>query len=83
MASKIGKETIEGVADEGLREPLLQLHATSIDELRNRVVHKYAYRPTAEEAEAVRNEAAKILYGLTARLRLRGDANWYISQPGW
>ncbi len=76
------KEAIEGVADEGLRGLLLQLHIASINKLRNRVVHKYAYRPTAEEAEAAHNEAAGILHGLTWRLRLRGDANWYISQPG-
>lgn len=79
---EITKEAIEKVADDRLRELLLQLYSSSVNKLRNRVVHKHAYRPTATEATEAREEAGEILHRLTARLQLEGDANWYINQAG-
>jgi len=76
------REAIKGVSDPGLRELLLRLDATKVNELRNRVVHKDAYRPTREEAKSLHEEAEHILDGLTSRLRLRGDGPWYASRAG-
>lgn len=79
---KVTKEAIDRVSDNQLRGLMLRLHSTGVNKLRNQVVHKHAYRPTAAEAEEAHEEAREILHGLTARLQLGGDVNWYINQAG-
>jgi hypothetical protein len=78
----VPQEAIEGIPDPGLRDLLLRLDATDVNKLRNRVVHKDAYRPTREEAKSLHEEAEHILHGLTSRLRLQGDGPWYASRAG-
>jgi len=63
-------QSIETVPDDCLRSLLLRLKAADVNMLRNRVVHKDAYRPRLDEAKRAHNEALEILGGLTARLRL-------------
>jgi len=75
----VAEQDIDAVSDRPLRELLRGLSGSKIDELRNRVVHKDAYRPTREEAESAHDQARKVLHGLTNQLRLRGDAEWYIN----
>lgn len=76
----VTREAVAAVRDERLRDLLLGLHDTTIDELRNRVVHKEAYRPTRDQASAACQEASRVLFGLTSVLRLRGDADYYINR---
>lgn len=70
---------VDAVAEERLRRLLLGLHDTKINELRNRIAHKDAYRPTRDETWAAYEEASRILFGLTGELRLTGDAGYYIN----
>ena len=75
----VPRESIEAVPDDHLKALLLRLQDSDANKLRNKVVHKDAYRPKLEEAKRVHDEAREILNGLTASLGLGYDAYWYIS----
>jgi len=72
---------IEGLGDAKLVPLLRALKATTINRLRNRVVHKHAYRPTREEVAAALDEARSILFPLTSHLDLHDEINWYMRRP--
>jgi hypothetical protein len=72
---------IESVSDAKLIPLLKSLKATTIHTLRNRVVHKQAYRPTREEVEAAIDEARSILFPLTSHLQIHDEINWYMKIP--
>jgi len=76
---KPAKALVESVKDGALRDRLLALYDARIASLRNRVVHKDAFRPTREQAEQALLEAREVLHPLTNKLRLSGDAEWYIN----
>jgi hypothetical protein len=59
---------IESLGDVKLVRLLKALKSTNIHVLRNRIVHKQAYRPTREEVEAALEETRAILFSLTAHL---------------
>lgn len=69
---------IDVVSDTALVPFLKALKATSINTLRNHVVHKRGYRPTRTEVEAALAETRSILFPLTARLKLYDDINYYM-----
>lgn len=69
---------LEVLGDEQLVALLKALKSTNINTLRNQVVHKQAYRPTREEAEAALEEARQLLFPLTYRLGLWDHINWYM-----
>lgn len=72
---------IENITDKKLKPLLIKLKNSKIHELRNKVVHKYAYRPTLEEVEKTINETREIVLGLSARLDAKyDDINWYLSR---
>lgn len=59
--------------------PLLKaLKRTTINKLRNQIVHKRAYRPTREQVEEALEETRSILFPLTTRLELYDEINWYM-----
>ena len=66
-------------ADKDWIELLKDLNRTKIHELRNRIAHKQAYRPTREEAKGCLVETKSILFRLTGRLNLHDDLNLYIA----
>lgn len=70
--------SIEGLSDRELIPLLKAVKATTIHTLRNRVVHKRAYRPSREEVEESLKEARSVLLPLTYRLDLHDDINWYM-----
>jgi hypothetical protein len=70
---------IENLGDAKLVPLLMALKATNIHTLRNRIVHKRAYRPTRQETEAALHETRNILFPLTDRLQLYDDINWYMT----
>jgi hypothetical protein len=70
---------IQGLGDAKLVPLLMALKATEINTLRNRVVHKHAYRPTREEAQSALDETRSILFPLTSHLQLYDDINWYMN----
>lgn len=69
---------IESLADAKLVSLLKALKEAKIHTLRNRVVHKGAYRPTREQVDAALDEARSILFPLTQRLQLYDEINWYM-----
>lgn len=69
---------LEALDDEHLVALLKAVKSTTINTLRNRVVHKQAYRSTREEAEAALEETRSLLFPLTSRLGLYEDINWYM-----
>ena len=70
---------IEFLPDKGIAALLIHIKQTRINELRNDVVHKRAYRPKRVEAEDAVAEARAVLFPLTFRLNLHDDLNWYFS----
>lgn len=72
---------IDDMNDRRLRTLLLKLLHADPNVLRNRVVHKDAYRPTEAETRRVHREAREILFGLTGRLQCRFDFESYINLP--
>ena len=71
---------IEAMRDQKLISLLNALKATTIHTVRNRVVHKQAYRPTRDEAIEGLAESRAILFGLTGSLKIYDDVNWYASK---
>ena len=63
--------------DAELARHLLRVRSTPIVALRNKVVHKEGYRPSASKAEACIEEARQTLPPLARRLDLRDDVNHY------
>ncbi|HEX4953330.1 MAG TPA: hypothetical protein VF017_08045 [Thermoanaerobaculia bacterium] len=70
------------LADAELGTLLTRLKASKIHELRNKVVHKQAYRPTRGEAEAALEETKATLFGLTSILQLVDDPPSYFQECG-
>ena len=68
---------IEKLADAKLVSLLKALKGTSIHTLRNKIVHKRAFRPTRDEVDAALEETRSILMPLTSRLRLNDEVNLY------
>jgi hypothetical protein len=79
-AWSVPQKDIHAVPDEGLKGLLLRLQDVTANELRNDVVHKDAKRPTRNEAVRAHDEAREILHGLTVRLGLGYDVNWYMAK---
>ena len=69
---------LEALDDKQLVALLKAIKSTTINTLRNRVVHKHAYRPTREEAEAALDETRSVLFPLIRRFGLYDDVNWYM-----
>jgi hypothetical protein len=75
----VPRPDIEAVANDRLRPLLLGMLDANINSLRNKVVHKDAYRPTRDESWSAYEDACRVLFGLTAALRIRGSAEFYIN----
>lgn len=73
---------ISRVGDVNLARVLKALKATTINKLRNAVVHKTARRPSFDEVEAALQETQFILLRLNSHLQLHDDLNWYTSRQG-
>ncbi len=71
-------EAIEGLSDQRLVPLLLATKKVGVHTLRNRVVHKQAYRPTREEVRTALEEAKSVLLPLTSHLQLQDDINFYL-----
>ena len=69
---------VDAFSDSSVRAVLLQLQGLRIGELRNRVVHKDAYRPRRWEVEECSDEI-RILYRAKGRLAVRTLDEWRIA----
>ncbi|MSO19043.1 MAG: hypothetical protein EXQ56_01035 [Acidobacteria bacterium] len=72
-------EELEAHPDKQLVALLKSVKEIKINNLRNQVVHKHAYRPTRYEAEAALEESRSVLFPLGHRLHLHDEINWYVS----
>ena len=59
-----------------MRDVLLRLQDLTIGELRNKVVHKDAYRPRRSEVENCRTEEIELLYDVKHSLDIRTFEEW-------
>jgi len=64
---------INGERNEKLRSLLMKLKYSEVPRLRNKVVHKQAYRPTLPEVETAMEETRKIIFGLSSCLDVQVD----------
>jgi hypothetical protein len=72
------EEEIKRIPDSTLADLLIELKNCQVDKLRNKVVHKEAYRPNREEVETTRKEVHKLLMNLSCHLDvLKEDINFY------
>ena len=70
---------IADLPDSRLSQLLQMLKQSNINELRNQVIHKNAYRPSLDEVEAAIEETRGILFPLARYLSIDyDDINWYI-----
>lgn len=72
------KGELQNVGNQPLSALLTELRSCRIHELRNRVAHKMAYRPTLGEVNAALEEARRILFPLARILEVRRDISWYV-----
>jgi len=77
----VTRAEIDQMNDWRLKALLVKLLRADVNTLRNRVIHKDAYRPKEAEAKRVYREAREVLFGLTGRLQLGFDFEWYVNQP--
>jgi hypothetical protein len=76
---RVSKKDIGSISNRRLKVLLEGFLTTDINELRNKVIHKTAYRPTGDETRAHVKEAEKLIYASTSRLKLGGTMEWYIN----
>jgi hypothetical protein len=77
FASKPPKdEEISEYQDQQTRTLLLQLKRLTINEARNGVAHKYAYRPTRQDVEKHLDEVRSVVFGLQAALKLKHQESY-------
>ncbi len=76
---EIPESDIDKLGDPELVLILKKLNASTIHKKRNNVIHKDAYRPSKDEAEAALAETKSILMPLTFILDIQENINWYQS----
>lgn len=76
---KVSDEQLLGVPNDELRALLRRLRHLQIHELRNRIVHKAAYRPTASEARGMATEAYEVVFALHGIHGL-GSVNYHLNE---
>ncbi len=63
----------ESIGDDELKKILIRIESRKIDVLRNKVVHKMAYRPSTEETEVAINETRADIFGIDRLLGVKSD----------
>jgi len=79
IAKGPSEQAIEALDDPELVRLLKAVQTTEIGNLRNAVVHKQGYRPSAAEALACLRETRDTLFPLTQLLDLHDDVMWYVT----
>ena len=72
----VANARIAAFPDPQVRDVLLRLQDLTIGELRNKVVHKDAYRPRRSEVENCRTEEIELLYDVKHSLDIRTFEEW-------
>lgn len=66
-------ESISAYNDQELAALLQSVKDNKVGELRNKVVHQHAYRPTLAEVDAALKETRRIIFPLSRLLKVKGD----------
>ena len=75
-------ESIQRISDIDLSKLLQELKDSKVYELRNKVVHQAAYRPTLDEVDSAIKETGDILFLLAHHLKIDSDdINHYLIKP--
>ncbi len=74
----VKRADIESLGNTKLVPLLVALKDTNINTLRNRIVHKQAYRPTGDEAKLALKETENILFSLQGCFQLHDDIYCYM-----
>jgi hypothetical protein len=72
-------DDIAGIKDAKLADYLQKLKDVDVNELRNQIVHKDAYRPSREISEEKHKEARSLLFWLKVRFNINDDLVWYVA----
>jgi hypothetical protein len=73
------EDELQNAGNQRLSAVLTELRSCRVHELRNRVAHKMAYRPTLDEVNAALGETRRILFPLAYILGVRcDDINCYV-----
>jgi hypothetical protein len=78
LGQRPAKARVDALPDSSVRVVLLQLQELRIGDLRNRVVHKDAYRPHRWEVEECSDEIG-VLYRAKGRLAVRTFDEWRVA----
>jgi hypothetical protein len=78
LGQRPAKARVDALPDSSVRVVLLQLQDLRIGDLRNRVVHKDAYRPHRWEVEECSDEIG-VLYRAKGRLAVRTFDEWRVA----
>jgi hypothetical protein len=73
LAQEPSNDLIESVINSDLKDLLKKLKSINVPNLRNKVVHKVAYRPTIKEVETSLSETREIIFGLKHQLGIKGE----------
>jgi hypothetical protein len=73
------KARVEAFPDTSVRDVLLRLQNLRVNELRNRVVHKGAYRPRRAEVEECRDDEIRVSYRAKHLLPVRTFDEWRVA----
>jgi len=71
---------IEDYPDSNLVNLFLKLNNTKVPDLRNKVVHKYSYRPTLEEVEECLKETRYIVFRLASQLNIQDNLYYFVNR---
>jgi hypothetical protein len=71
---------IEDYPNSNLVNLFLKLNTTKVPDLRNKVVHKYSYRPTLEEVEECLKETRDIVFRLTSQLEIKDNIYYFVNR---
>lgn len=72
-------QSINAYGNQKLAALLKRVKDSKVGELRNKVVHQHAYRPTLVEVETALEETRSIIFPLSRLLKVEGDdINWYV-----
>lgn len=77
--AEVPRSDIEALQDQNLRSLLLHVLDSSIDDLRNDIVHKTAYRPTLDETKAAVDDAYITIFRLGQHYGL-GNDNFHLNE---
>jgi hypothetical protein len=70
-------EDMQKYHDPETRDLFMRLKKLKINEMRNKVAHKYAFRPTLQDAKKYHKEVESIIFSLQTRLKIKHETAYF------